>query len=95
LATVSSGLVQGLGTERPSVNQILNLLLLQRSRLSKVHSSHRGTLDVGSRDGGVDDLVGDLSTSVGELSDTKRAVCLGGGDDRLEILDGVPGLDWI
>jgi hypothetical protein len=31
---------------------------------------------------------------VGELSDTERAVSLGCGDNGLEVLDGVPGLDW-
>jgi len=92
LTTVSSGLVQSLGTESPSVNQILDLLLLQRSGLSESHSSHRGTLNVRSRDGSVDNLVGDLSTSVSELSDTERSVSFGGGDDRSEVLDGVPGL---
>jgi hypothetical protein len=92
LTTIRTGLVQSLGTERPSVDQVLDLILTQRSGLSKLHTTHRGALDVRGRDGSVDDLVGDLTTSMGELTDYEGSVSFGSGNDGLQVLDGVPGL---
>ena len=92
LTTIRAGLVQSLGTERPSVDQVLDLILTQRSGLSKLHTTHRGALDVRGRDGSVDDLVGDLTTSVGELTNDEGSVSFGSGNHGLEVLDGVPGL---
>lgn len=92
LTTIRTGLVQSLGTESPSVDQVLDLILTQRSGLSKLHTAHRGALDVRGRDGSVDDLFGDLTTSMGELTDDEGSVSFGSGNDGLQVLNGIPGL---
>lgn len=90
LRTIRSGLVQDLGGIRPPIDQIVDLLDRQRSRLGKLHATQRRGLDVRRGDGMLGDVLGNLTSAVGELADAERSVGFGGCDDGFESFDCVP-----
>lgn len=87
LDTVGSGLVQDLGGETEAASDVVDLVDGQRTGLAESHSHSRRALYVGRRNGRLGDLFGSLTTSVRDLCDDERAMCISSVDNGLVGLD--------